>query len=294
VEIVDVIGAGLVRKVGGPAYGLQDIGFSPGGPMDRFAMQTGNIMLSNDDFAPALEIVFAASLEFRRDSFFVLIGGQRRQASLSHRRTNHRTSSAILHATVTYAGKGDRLIPGPTSYGFRSYLCVTPSRGNRYIRRHLLGRARPLFREISAWPDPAGRIRVMKGPEYASLENPAAFLEHPWITTREMSDMGVRLAPAGGDHLTAERLQMLSSPVNDGTVQLTPGGPIILMRGRQTIGGYPRIFNVIGPDVDILGQCGPNQFVHFREVVREEAVRAAMTQREDIERFRRRWKAGDI
>jgi allophanate hydrolase subunit 2 len=289
VEAVDVIGSALLREVGAPSYGRQDIGFSPGGPMDRFSVYTGNVMLGNDDFAPALEIVFAQALEFKRDCIFVLTGAKRRNASLSQSKGSQ-SSLALEHGVVTEAARGDRLIPGITEYGFRTYLCLRPHDADG-PPDHLIGRTRPPFQEISSWHDPAGRVRVMRGPEYDYLDNPSAFPGQSWLTTAEMNDMGARLVPAGGTHLSAKGMGMVSAPVNDGTVQLTASGPIVLLRGRQTIGGYPRIFNVTGADVDLFGQYGPNQIIHFKEVSREEAVEAARRKYQDLERFRRLWSS---
>jgi len=68
---------------------------------------------------------------------------------------------------------------------------------------------------------------------------------------------------------------MLSSPVVDGTVQLTPHGPIVLLRERQTIGGYPRVFVVADVDVDVLGQYAPRRAVRFARISCEEAIDAA-------------------
>jgi allophanate hydrolase subunit 2 len=287
VEAVDIIGSALLKEVGAPLYGRQDIGFSPGGPMDRFSVCTGNIMLGNDDFAPALEIVFVQALEFKRDCLFVLTGAKRKNASLAQSK-GRQSSVAIQHGVVMQARRGDRLIPGVTEYGFRTYLCLRPHDAEGPLGQ-LTGGARPPFQEISSWPDPAGRVRVMRGPEHDYLENPSAFPGQSWLTTGEMNDMGVRLVPAGGTHLSAKRLDMVSAPVNDGTVQLAASGPIVLLRGRQTIGGYPRIFTVIGPDVDLFGQYAPNQIVQFKEVSREEAVEAARRKYQDLERFRRLW-----
>ena len=40
-----------------PCFGRQDVGISPGGAMDRFAMHTGNILLGNADDQEALEFL---------------------------------------------------------------------------------------------------------------------------------------------------------------------------------------------------------------------------------------------
>ena len=94
-----------------------------------------------------------------------------------------------------------------------------------------------------------------------ALENPQLFFDNVWKTTAQMDKMGMRLA--GKHRLNCTLANMVSEAVADGTVQLTPDGPIILLRHRQTTGGYPRIFNVITADIDLLGQYGPNQVIRF-------------------------------
>lgn len=57
-------------------------------------------------------------------------------------------------------------------------------------------------------------------------------------------------------------MNTLSQPVTLGTVQLPPDGfPIILMKDRQTIGGYPVLGSVIQVDTFRLSQCSPNQYI---------------------------------
>jgi allophanate hydrolase subunit 2 len=101
-----------------------------------------------------------------------------------------------------------------------------------------------------------------------------------------MSDMGIRLAPLGEWQLVPASRDMVSQPVNDGTIQLTPSGPIVLMRERPTIGGYPRIFNVIGPDVDLLAQYGPNKVIRFKRISRHEATALGARRAQDLDRLR--------
>jgi 5-oxoprolinase (ATP-hydrolysing) subunit C len=285
-DLVAPIGSGIMQPVGAPEYGRQNLGYSPGGPQDRFAMRTGNIMLGNTDFAPALEIVQPPVIEFRAACLFVLTGAKRREAALR----NSQTFVGVSHGAVTYARRGERLTLGAKEYGFRTYLCAAPYEDKpEAFRKTMLGRARPPYRELSTWTDPDQRIRVLSGPEFPWLQNPSALLDQPWQTTADMSDMGIRLAPATGERLRITSREMISQPVNDGTIQLTPDGPIILLRKRQTIGGYPRIFNVISVDVDVLAQYGPGQIIRFRGVSFAEARDAAIQQQQNLERLRRQW-----
>lgn len=288
-----IIRRGLFREVRGPVYGRQDLGYSPGGPMDRFSMQTGNIILGNDDFAPALEVIYSPVLEFEMDCLFVLTGAGRRNTRLLRTSAGRELSAETPHGVVACARKRDRIVFGETEYGFRTYLCFAPCDAEALGRKSsLLGRSKPPYREMSAWADPDNRIRVMEGPEYRRLKNPSAFLDQSWRTTAEMSDMGIRLASPGSERPVVESEDMVSQPVNDGAIQFTPQGPIVLLRERQTIGGYPRVFNVIGPDVDLLAQYGPHQVIRFRRASLEESLAAVKTKKQVLDRFRLLWADG--
>lgn len=80
--------------------------------------------------------------------------------------------------------------------------------------------------------------------------------------------MGLSLNGLG---LDTQKIEMISQPVSDGTVQLSPGGPIVLMRHRQTVGGYPRVVNVIEPDISKLAQFVPGSTIRFRLIENDEA-----------------------
>jgi len=286
-ENFETIGAGLCREVHAPAHGRQDLGHSPGGPIDRFSVQTGNIMLGSPDFACAVEIVYAPVLEFKQDCLFVLTGAPCRNAVLQHG-PDPTTSVALRHNTIESAQKGDWIVLGKPEYGLRSYICFA-ARDTVADADSAVGRSRAAYEDVHTFGDADGRIRLTRGPEYDLLDEPKRFLNQAWTTTCGMSDMGVRLICPGADWPDLQQGNMVSGPVNDGTVQLTPTGPIILLRQRATIGGYPRIFNVIDADVDVLGQYGPNQVLHFRELTVEEAVRIAAGREQALEQFRADW-----
>jgi allophanate hydrolase subunit 2 len=294
-DTFNVINQGLFRTVGAPAYGEQDTGQSPGGPVDRFAMQSGNIMIGNPDFAPALEIIFQPVLEFKHNTLFVITGAKCTGMKLSKAASNHQSFRDVHHARVEVAEGGDRLSFGEKEYGFRIYLCHAP-----VLHCHSpdldsrIGRTRAPYREINTSIDPEGIIRVVEGPEYACLSNPEVLLDHPVLTTREMSDMGIRLASTRGERPIVNMGNMVSEAVNDGTIQATPQGPIVLLRNRPTIGGYPRILNVIGPDIDLLGQLGPDQLFRFRKISIPEALAAAQLQTSDLNRFRSKWSTRQL
>jgi allophanate hydrolase subunit 2 len=65
---------------------------------------------------------------------------------------------------------------------------------------------------------------------------------------------------------------MVSEPVCPGSVQVTRDGQcIVLGVDGQTIGGYPKMAQVISADLDKLGRLRPGETIRFRRVPPEDA-----------------------
>ncbi|MEI7528696.1 MAG: LamB/YcsF family protein [Elusimicrobiota bacterium] len=256
---------GICETVGLPVYGRQDVGVTPGGAMDCFSLRRGNLLLGNPPGAPALELLVPPEIEFLVPGRFALTGARRAARIISGggaREAEHSRAYAVA--------PGDRLTLGEKQYGLRTYFCFRAGEAG--------GGAAP-FSGVGGWADHQGRIRVLSGPEYGRLAEPRLFFENSWRITLQMDKMGMRLA--GEPRLQCAPADMVSGAVADGTVQLTPDGPIILLRHRQTTGGYPRVFNVITADIDLLGQYAPGQIVRFVQVTLGEARKFAR-QKENV------------
>ena len=64
----------------------------------------------------------------------------------------------------------------------------------------------------------------------------------------------------------------LSKPVALGAIQVpNDGHPIVLMKDRQTMGGYPTIGNVIQVDIPRLAQLNAHQKIHLTPITLEQA-----------------------
>lgn len=88
------------------------------------------------------------------------------------------------------------------------------------------------------------------------------FLAQDYVITPVSNRMGYRLT---GDALKLDNVSTtLSKPINYGTIQLPHDGqPIVLMKERQTIGGYPTLGTVIQTDLFRLSQKRPGEKVRF-------------------------------
>src|SRR5438132_10348095 len=95
--------------------------------------------------------------------------------------------------------------------------------------------------------------------------------------------MGLRLA---GNSLSMPEHEMVSEPVCPGSVQVTRDGQcIVLGVDGQTIGGYPKIAQVIQADLDALGQLRPGQAIEFRRVTLEEAIERDRRDQAELRRW---------
>lgn len=130
-------------------------------------------------------------------------------------------------------------------------------------------------------------VRVLPGPEAERLGSAVltGFLRERYTVTPESNRMGCRLNGKALQH--GNPIEMISSPVAPGTVQLPPSGqPIVLLADAQTIGGYPRLAGVISFDLPLLAQLRPGHRVQFVVTDVREAERLAAERRRDLRLLR--------
>src|SRR5439155_1191957 len=83
------------------------------------------------------------------------------------------------------------------------------------------------------------------------------------------------------------RLDLVSEAVAPGTIQVPPSGmPILLLGDCQTIGGYPKIAQVITVDLSVAAQLCAGDHVRFSEVSIADAHGLLLQRERELERFR--------
>jgi biotin-dependent carboxylase-like uncharacterized protein len=292
----------LVVDLGRP--GWRSLGVPVGGAADRTALILGNALVGNPPGAAALEITLAGpTLQAGCDLAGVVYGAP--FALTSDRQQ-------LTAGTTFTLAAGERLHIGGTPQAARGYLCV---RGGLDVPETLgscsglapltagteltcrPGAVSPRFFLIprqETWPRGAlpeylgtwKRLRILPGPQadwfpdgvlYQPAEDEVPALPRRFAVTRASNRMGLRLA---SHPLPIPDRELVSEPVCPGSVQVTRDGQcIILGVDGQTIGGYPKIAQVIAADLDLLGQLRPGEQVFFVPVRLEEA--------EELERRRR-------
>ncbi len=201
---------------------------------------------------------------------------------------------------------GQSLQIGSAARGATAYLCVrggfqgprildsctalTPIKKDDRLRRHEAGHtARSLdsceidgLFETNA--SEFGLFHLIDGPQVHWFDT-ASFYAQEFVVSASSNRMGLRLE---GKEVIRQPKEMVSEAVAPGAVQITNNGlPIVLGVDGQTIGGYPKIGQIIRADLDRLAQMRPGGRVRFARVSIEDAE-ARANQRE---RTLRRWMA---
>lgn len=269
------------RLVAAPAFGQQHQGYAPGGAQDRWSLACGNALLGNALDAGGLEISLAPpQIHVHADCHLVMTG-----APVAIRCDGQ---DLDMHH-VYHIQAGSTLVLQPATSGVRSYLCVAgglQAAGDGYMLASAphpavkAGRRRPGWGEVNAWAPPRGWLRILPGPEWHSQA--ATLLQGPWRIDPQSSGMGLRLQ---GPRLPMPEVSMWSSPVADGTIQVSGSGPLLLLRQRQTIGGYPRVAVVIDADIDLAAQLRPGDALRLMVVDRAQAEEAAATRAAIVQGF---------
>jgi biotin-dependent carboxylase-like uncharacterized protein len=264
----------LVVDLGRPGH--RHLGVPAGGAADRFSFAIGNALVGNPPDAAALEISLAGpTLEADNNLACVVSGAP---FSLTSERQE-------LQAGKTFTLQaGERLQIAGTLTKMRGYFCVHGGLQNPPVLESRSGLAPvtagmefkctagvALTRFLHAsfsWNDKPNLLRIIDGLQ-ADWFDIDSFLRQEYHVSPTSNRMGLRLQ---GKPFSFPSRELLSEPVSPGAVQVTRDGQcIILGVDGQTIGGYPKIAQVISADVDKLGQLRPGEPVRFAKISLQEA-----------------------
>ena len=274
-------------------FGFQNSGVSPSGAMDGRALALANALVGNRPGEAAIEFMnLGGSLACVAGEVRVALVGHA-ALSIDDRPVPARTT-ALLRA-------GQRLLVGHSRGGAFSYLAMAGGLAlpaqlgslSLHLRSKLGGldgrplgpgdrlplrgpADGPLLHHPGGLPSEAGPFRVMLGPQddYVSTDGLRAFLEEEFCVSPLADRMGYQLT---GPILGHDKgFNIVSDGIVTGHIQVPGSGqPIVLMRDRQTTGGYPKIATIISADLDRFAQLQPGATLRFRAVDRGEAVAAA-------------------
>ncbi|MGJ7508300.1 biotin-dependent carboxyltransferase family protein [Variovorax sp. GT1P44] len=294
-------------------YGHRQLGICPGGALDTLALALANRLVGNADGAAGLELTMGAcELRFEADTRIAFAGDDfdarldgvplwpcwsvpvRAGQTLKLGRANRSKTKVGLRTWLAIAGGIDvPVILGSRSTDLKAGFGGHAGRALKAGDSLMLGPSMLSTTQLSRGPfglrmpewrfhpsDRAIVLRVMPGPEFEQFTVASRELlwREPWRITPRSNRMGSRLE---GPELKRRRsVDMLSSAVIPGTIQVPPSGqPIILMGDAQTTGGYPRIGVVIRADLWKLAQAPLNGLLRLEQVDAAAAIAAWAGQR---------------
>lgn len=282
-------------------YGYQRLGVPVNGVMDERSHRIANTLVGNGPDAATLETTLVGpAVWFDRDVLIALAGADmqasidhvpapRQRALLVRRGAMLRFGPCIRGARGYLAVRGgfavEPVLDSRSTFlrggfggvagralqtGDRVALGIADS-GYPVLHAALLHGAAPFIAgpALAIAPPPAllSALRFTRGPQWDDFTRDARrhFTREFYRIHARSDRMGYRLE--GPElHLRAA-LEMISEPVDFGTVQIPPDGqPIVLMADRQGAGGYPKIAYVISTDLPALAQALPGARVGFDEV----------------------------
>ncbi len=286
-----------LQDAGRPGY--RSIGIGSGGGMDFFAMKVAGYLCGNTNDGAVMEINFPApEIFFEQDAIIGLAGADfsaaiddeaipswraiyiKRDSLLKFRRpvrgskayvavqggwnAERWLGSCSTHLKLGIGGHHGRSLQKDDRIGFEA--CPISFDKSKILPWQISEQ------ELARIYKPSNINRCTRGPEYGLLNAAAAknFTEQPFEITLQSDRMGYRLS---GPSLSGlEPIELISSPVDAGTIQLLPNGQCIVLKAdHQTAGGYPRIASVIRADIPKLAQAVPGNSIQFRLVGLAEA-----------------------
>lgn len=295
--------------------GYLQYGVSKGGAMDQLAAQLANTLVGNETTEAVLEITQSPHrFRFLKDTILAFTGGglqpQIDDVSIPLQQPVFIAADTVIHLKQ----------PMP---GFRLYLAVAGGfAADQFLESSstdllltaggLNGRAlkkedvlqqhnklsalqQSLLNVLKAGAaielpvtavEHSAFIRVLQGPEWHFLthESQTLFCTTSFTVTANSSRMGYRIK--GIVLPVNQSCNIISSPVTQGTVQLTDSGEmILLMADAQTVGGYPRIAQVCAADLSLLAQKKPNDRIQFQIVSLQEAEELYLQQQNELKKI---------
>lgn len=272
--------------------GFMHQGISRSGAMDPLSLQLANWLVSNPINQAAIEVTLVGpTIEFT-ERLSIAICGAEFDLSLN--------DAPVFNNETIKVKDGDVLAFEGIRQGARAYLAIGGKldidssfasqsthltakfggyKGRQFQNNDVLAllSEREIIKRVlpeAYQPSFSGNylLRCCAGveTEYFEQESLAAFYDTTYVVSNDSNRMGLRLE--GKPVPLKTSINIISSGLTQGSIQLPPSGlPIISSVDGQTIGGYPRIANVISSDLNILGQLKVGDKIGCLSVSRDKA-----------------------
>jgi antagonist of KipI len=312
---ISIIKPGLldtVQDMGRFHYG--SLGINPGGVADRYAASVANMLVGNETTEAVIEMHFPGPhILFEQNTLITITGADftpmlndealpmwqpvivRKNTVLHFPRLRQGASCYLAvhggycidkwldsYSTNLRAGvggfngrrleKGDELSFKESTFYFPALMVEGKD------SRPLNWRA-----DVSSAYHHRHELFFVEGNEFGALtENSAKdFLQNNYLVHPSSDRMGYHIK--GEPLRLREHVELISSAVSFGTIQLLPDGQlIVLMADHQTTGGYPRIGHIISAHLPKLAQLRPSDCIQFKKVSVARAEELLFARRQEL------------
>jgi biotin-dependent carboxylase-like uncharacterized protein len=277
--MIHVLKAGLWTSIQDRGrYGYRSIGVPLSGAMDLHSAHLANKLVGNPITAAILEFTaMGPELQFDKEAVIAITG-----ATFGIFVNNEEQCIN----TIIHIKEGDCIKFTPPKKGWKGYLAIQGGfdsevvLGSKSMYLGITERARIEKGAILNFSSTSQLLKakdkvlkpldfdsefidVFKGPEYEILDDKTKenLINNNFKVHQNSNRMAIQIDGLGEVKFD----DILTVPVQPGTVQITPSGKLlILMRDAQTTGGYPRVFQLTNDAVNKLAQKRPNDKIVFR------------------------------
>ncbi|HXB06216.1 MAG TPA: biotin-dependent carboxyltransferase family protein [Puia sp.] len=295
-------------------HGFGNWGVSPGGAMDGYAAQVANLLVGNDKQEAVIEIHFPGPQILFEQNTLIAITGADFSPTINDELIPRwqpvvvRKNTVLHFPSLVQGGRCYLSVHGGyclkkwlNSYGTNLRAAAggwdglalkkgdeLPFNENTIYFAGLLREEnnfetlpwRVNTENIYQYPHEIGFV---PGHEWGALTNGSkmGFLENNFLIHPSSDRMGYQLK---GAPLSLDRpVDLVSSAVSFGTVQLLPNGMlIVLMADHQTTGGYPRIAHVVSAHLPKLAQLRPSDTIQFKLMDHQSAERMLVSREKEL------------
>ena len=270
-------------------FGQMQNGVSQSGAMDQTAMEMANWLVSKPLHSPVIEITLLGPIIRFESDMCIAICGAQFNCSINGKRVANDETIAVknrdiltfkklqkgLRAYLAFTGElhldNEKMLPTLGSYSTHMTAKFGGYKGRSFenndhlqIVQNDLAPFKKITHEFKFYYSGSYLLRCVPSIESHtySQQQIEQFYTQDFTVTPASNRMGIRL---GGLPIAYEQqADVISSGLTQGSIQIPPSGqPIISSVDGQTIGGYPRIANVISADLSTLGQLKSGDKVRF-------------------------------
>lgn len=292
-------------------FGYSHWGINPGGAADPIAFQLANALVGNPQEAAVLECHFPApQILIEKDCLISITGANftpnvdgtpismNKPVFLRARQVLHFESPVFGARTYVAVHGGFKLEKWLDSYSTLLKAKVGGFQGRSLVKmdriefkesvlncpemdcHHPIKELAWKVDDVSFYKE-SNVLSIVAGREANKVLDFQTKISQPYKIKTNSDRMALNLE---GDALQlTEPVEMLSTGVQRGTLQLLPSGALLILNAdHQTTGGYPRVGHVIKAHWNKLGQITPRSTLHFKLVSLYEAENSYIEQQKEL------------